>query len=155
MTIRAVRAGFVALLLASPTSACGGREGQATAPSRWVQLVANDRITASLDTSAVRRDSTGTLVLVRFDYAAPEPVPGDSTATFDRMETHLRVRCAQRQAQSVDMRLVPTDQARAAQFKFEPVGTGEWQPFESHDLTPYVFDPLCKQLALQPGAQGA
>jgi hypothetical protein len=153
--IRALPGVLVALVLASLTGACGGRQGHAAAPSRWVQLVANGRITASLDTSTVRHDSLGTLVLVRFDYAEPEPVPGDSTASFDRMEAHLRVRCAQRQAQSVDMRLVPTDQARAGQFKFEPVGTGEWQPFERHDLTPAVFDPLCKQLAIGPGAPGA
>ena len=114
----------------------------------WVRFMDNGRIAVALDTATIVRDTSESYVDLRIDYARPQPVPSQHAGrTYVRTDVSEFVRCASRRVR--DIRLAIFDSAgKEVGFRNILARGSQWQTFDEHPMTAYIFDQLCKQLAL-------
>lgn len=116
------------------------RESAPKAP--WVLVLDNGRAVVGLDTSRLVRDSVGAHVWIRVDMP-PQPLPGDSTQIFVRLEANEVVDCHGRRVQ--DERVVLRNAAQDSIAGWT-VRTPVWKSYNEQGMTVYLFDPLCATL---------
>jgi hypothetical protein len=134
-----------AVLLAA--LACRGAEppyAQFSPP--WTRFIDADNaagMAGAYDTSrlAVRGDTV--LVWMRFQYAAPQPIPGDSARTFSVTEIRQAVRCAP--GLTSDVRMLLRNAAGDSLDGYTPPSP-RWVPFAEHALSERVLVRLCRAL---------
>ena len=139
-----------ALALAGALADCSGARRERPDP-RWQPVVSNKQLAVFADTSRVVRDTAGTRVWLRFDYAADNPPFQDVKLPWRRMEEQERVDCIGRRAQ--DLRMIVYDTAGAAHEGSDAL-PHDWKSFETHPLTVMLFEPLCGVLTGVAAAPG-
>lgn len=132
---------LVAAALVVVTAARGSaQQGGGTGPGQWATFLEAPELSASIDTSRLVSNDSGTLVWLRFDYAHPQPPVQHLTTPYRRVEIHENVDCDRRRVRDYTMQLVDT--SGGAHDGSELVQTS-WQPFATHPLTVNLFNLVC------------
>lgn len=129
-----------------------GRLSGQQRPSAWVEVSRSPALTITLDTSRVRRDSTGATVWLRFDYAVTNPPMSDMPHPWRRMASQHLVDCGHHRARDIAMIIIDT--AGVLHDGSSGIST-EWQAFNAHPLTPNVLGPVCEALQKLRSHRGA
>ncbi len=144
---------FACALAACAQAACTAAPDRAPLRAGWRPVLENPEVRASVNTTTIVRSLYGTDLSLGFDYARPDPVPGDTTGqTFSRSEARVRVDCGRRRARSVHLRILDRDGGRQLMESgfAEDRPEGAWHAFASHPLGEAIFDSLCVALPTLP-----
>jgi hypothetical protein len=124
--------------------ACGGSEPRyARFDAPWTRFVAGDGMAGAYDASRLVTRGDTVVVWMRFQYAAPQPVPGDPARTFSVTEVHQAVRCGP--ALTSDRRMLLRDSVGDSVAGYTPPAR-RWVPFVEHGLSDRVLVRLCRAL---------
>ena len=113
-----------------------------TAPwARFIDPGNAEDMTGAYDTSRLVVQGDTVEVWMRFQYANPQPFPGDAARTFSVLETHQVVRCAA--GQTSDIRMLLRDAADDSVGGYT-TPSPRWIPFTEHGLSDRVLIRLCR-----------